>query len=133
MSQYIGIKSSPTGPFVYVENAIGNSLAFGSDNSAEMFVLNTSANPNVLPDSTTANINFDPSTNGNITFLPNGTGNSVFSSGDVSISAGNLDLPGTASGFTAGTIFLNGEPFIQSYGPANTFIGTQAGNSTLTT
>ena len=74
MSQSIGIKSSPTGPFVYVENVVGNSLAFGSDNTAQMFVLNTSVNPDVVPDSTIANINFDPTANGNITFRPNGSG-----------------------------------------------------------
>jgi len=74
MSQSIGIKSSPTGPFVYVENVVGESLAFGSDNTAQMFVLNTSASPNVVPGSATANINFDPTANGNITFRPNGSG-----------------------------------------------------------
>lgn len=74
MSQSIGIKSSPTGPFVYVENVVGESLAFGSDNTAQMFVVNTSASPNVLPGSATANINFDPTANGNITFRPNGSG-----------------------------------------------------------
>lgn len=74
MSQSIGIKSSPTGPYVYVENVIGESLAFGSDNTAQMFVLNTSALPNVIPSSVTANINFDPTANGNLTFRPNGSG-----------------------------------------------------------
>ena len=74
MSQSIGIKSSPTGPFVYVENVVGESLAFGSDNTAQMFVVNTSASPNVVPGSATANINFDPTANGNITFRPNGSG-----------------------------------------------------------
>lgn len=74
MSQSIGIKSSPTGPFVYVENTAGESLAFGSDNTAQMFVLNTSASPNVIPATASANINFDPTANGNITFRPNGSG-----------------------------------------------------------
>lgn len=74
MSQSIGIKSSPTGPFVYVENTVGESLAFGSDNTAQMFVLNTSASPNVVPATASANINFDPTANGNITFRPNGSG-----------------------------------------------------------
>lgn len=88
MSQSIGIKSSPSGPFVYVENVVGESLAFGSDNTAQMFVLNTSASPNVVPATASANINFDPTANGNITFRPNGSGK-INALGVASVSVSN--------------------------------------------
>jgi hypothetical protein len=138
MSQQIGIKSSPSGPFFYVENNIGNSLAFGSDNTNNMFVLNTSVNPDVLPGMATANINFDPSVNGNITFKPNGTGNSIFSTGSVTISAGNFNLPTTAAGFSAGVININNVRYFHAYNAngttsPNLFVGPNAGNATLTT
>ena len=51
-------------------------------------------------------------------------------SGDVTVSAGNLNLdPSTA---TAGNILKGGALFIHSSGTDNTFIGTDAGNLTMT-
>jgi hypothetical protein len=74
MAQSLITKSGPNGPFVYIENNIANSLAFGADDANAVYTLNTSAVYNVVPDETTANIIFDPTANGNLTFRPNGSG-----------------------------------------------------------
>ena len=51
-------------------------------------------------------------------------------SGDLTISAGNLDLPTTTS--TAGSININGTRFLtQAYDISNTFVGWSSGNYTL--
>lgn len=65
------------------------------------------------------------------------TNTQTISNGDVSISNGNLDLPGT-TGATVGVIRLGGTPFIQeccsnpTYGYTNTFVGLSAGNFSTT-
>jgi len=46
--------------------------------------------------------------------------------------AGNLALPSTASGGTAGVIMLDGDRFAHIFGQANTFVGVNAGNFTMT-
>lgn len=74
MAQSLIIKSTPNGPFVYIENNIGNSLAFGADDANAVYTLNTSASTNVVPAEASANIIFDPTANGNLTFKPNGSG-----------------------------------------------------------
>ena len=74
MAQSLITKSGPNGPFVYIENNIANSLAFGADDANAVYTLNTSAVYNVVPDETSANIIFDPTANGNLTFRPNGSG-----------------------------------------------------------
>jgi hypothetical protein len=113
MAQSIGIKSQADGSaFVYVEDAAGNSLAFGSDNTANTFVLNTSNVPNIIPNDATSNIQFDPATNGDITFMPNGTGNSVFATNNVSIVDGSLLLPATSNAGDIGCIFSGGSRVI---------------------
>ena len=48
--------------------------------------------------------------------------------GDVSVTAGNLDLPATNGAGTAGVITLGGLPFAHAFGIDNTFVGQQAGN-----
>jgi hypothetical protein len=53
------------------------------------------------------------------------------SSGDLSVSSGNISLPETTSA-SAGVINLGGSPFIHAYGTGNTFLGTNAGNFSTT-
>jgi hypothetical protein len=43
---------------------------------------------------------------------------------------GNLDLPATTS--TTGIVFVGGHPFLHSFGNSNTFVGSDAGNLTMT-
>jgi hypothetical protein len=55
----------------------------------------------------------------------------TISTGDLSISRGDLDLPAT-TGPGAGVIMLGGAPFVHEFGTFNTFIGQGAGNFTMT-
>jgi hypothetical protein len=62
------------------------------------------------------------------------TATQTISSGDLSVSSGNISLPQTASA-SAGVINLGGNPFMHaccSAGQRNTFIGANAGNFTTT-
>jgi trimeric autotransporter adhesin len=43
--------------------------------------------------------------------------------------AGNLNLPNTTTGGTAGVIQLSGTPFLHNFGTSNTFVGAFAGNT----
>lgn len=51
--------------------------------------------------------------------------------GDISADAGNFNLPTTLSTGDEGVITINGNPFIQNFA-GNVFLGTNAGNFTLT-
>ena len=58
----------------------------------------------------------------------------TISSGDLSLSNGNIDLPLTSSA-TVGVITMGGQPFMHAYSGSainNTFLGNLAGNFTLT-
>ena len=62
------------------------------------------------------------------------TATQTISSGDVSLRAGNIDLPQTVSN-TVGSLTLGGTPFLHaccSAKAANTFVGSGAGNFTTT-
>ena len=94
----------------------------------------TLAGVSLIADGTDANIP--------INLTAKGTGKVVASTGltattgDVTISSGNLTLPNTTNTPT-GMIMLGGAAvgnrFIHNYGTENTFVGTIAGNVTLTT
>lgn len=56
----------------------------------------------------------------------------VATTGNVLISAGNLDLPNTNTSGTAGEIQFGGNRWISNYGTANTFVGESSGNTSLT-
>ncbi|MGD0922773.1 MAG: hypothetical protein ABSA70_13550, partial [Terriglobia bacterium] len=55
----------------------------------------------------------------------------TISSGDLSVSSGDISLPPTTSA-SAGVINLGGSPFIHGYGTSNTFVGASAGNFSTT-
>jgi hypothetical protein len=57
-----------------------------------------------------------------------GTGS--FAAGSIGL-AGNLDLPSTASA-SVGVLTTGGKPFLHNFGTDNTFVGANAGNTTLT-
>ncbi|MFI5058784.1 MAG: tail fiber domain-containing protein [Candidatus Acidiferrales bacterium] len=49
----------------------------------------------------------------------------------LEIAGGNLALPNTTSGGTAGVITLGGVPFLHNFGSGNTFVGQLAGNLSM--
>lgn len=71
-------------------------------------------------DSITVSNNGITATAGNITAI----------AGNVAITAGNLTLPNTTN--TTGQILFGDNRFVHNYGTANTFVGTNTGNTTLT-
>jgi len=74
----------------------------------------------------TVNLVNSPSVSGSVTA---GTG-FVATTGDVDIIAGNLDLPNSTA--TKGNITKAGTVFLQNFGTNNIFMGSEAGNFTLT-
>ena len=73
-------------------------------------------------------VDFQPAGAYAVTTGPNTfAGTQTLSSGDLSITSGNLGLPLTA-GATKGVITLGGTRFIHAIGTGNTFIGSNAGN-----
>jgi len=58
------------------------------------------------------------------------TGFTVGSTGDLTITNGNVGLPTTSA--TSGIINVNATRFMHAYGTNNTFLGSSAGNFTLT-
>jgi hypothetical protein len=58
----------------------------------------------------------------------NGTQTVTF--GNIALTTGNLDLPSSNPG--TGIIMKNGTPFLHNFGVANTFLGVNAGNFTMT-
>lgn len=74
----------------------------------------------------------DPSWTGSPSFsglVTAGTGFTA-TTGNVTVTAGNVLLPTTSS--TAGQIQINSSRFMHAYGTTNTFLGSGAGNFTLT-
>jgi hypothetical protein len=59
------------------------------------------------------------------------TATQTVSTGDLSVSSGDISLPETTSA-SSGVINLGGSPFIHAYGSNNTFVGASAGNFTTT-
>lgn len=108
MAEKLSLRTNANGDiYVYVEDTVGNSLAFGADNPNGVIALNTLATPNVVPSSPSANITIDPSTNGNILFRPHGSGKSEFNTGNVQITEKSLYLPHTDNSGVNGIIFTN--------------------------
>ena len=126
-----GFRNIAGNPFVYQEDT--RSVAIGLDAAAQTFKIAIKATAGALP-TDTAQIIIDPATNGNVTIDPNGSGNFVVTSGNVSLTAGNLDLPDSTS--VIGQIRFNSIPYFHNFGTAgitdNLFIGYNAGNFTLT-
>lgn len=66
-----------------------------------------------------------------ITVTPKGAGDLVLTTGDVSVTSGNLLLPTTTS--TVGQIQIGGSVWGHAFGGQNVFLGFTCGNTTLTT
>lgn len=64
-----------------------------------------------------------------MTITPKGSGDLVLTTGDVSITSGNVLLPTTSS--TVGQILVNAIRWAHSFGASNIFLGQNAGNFTL--
>lgn len=104
---------------VQVGNASGSltSLAVGATGQGLMG--STGANPSWTG---------SPSFSGTVTA---GTG-FVATTGDITITAGNLVLPNTNGAGTQGEITFGGNRWISNFGTNNTFVGQSSGNTTLT-
>jgi hypothetical protein len=104
---------------VQVGNATGSltSLAVGA--TGEGLMGNTGADPGWTG---------SPTYSGTVT---GGTG-LVATTGDVTITAGNLDLPDTNAAGTQGIIGFGGAMWINNMGTHNTFVGEDSGNLALT-
>ena len=122
-----GFRNIAGNPFVYQEDT--RSAAFGLDASAQKWKVSVKATAGALP-TDTAQFTIDPATNGDVTIDPNGSGNLVVTSGDVSLTAGNLSLPNSSS--TAGAVKINSNVFLSAskHGTAsnNISIGVGAGS-----
>jgi hypothetical protein len=143
--------NSPSGTGLVINNVAGGKLFSGQNNGVEK--INFDASGNVTTSGTftgngsgltnVAALTAATATNslalGGV--APSGyattstntfTATQTVGSGDVSLTAGDLDLPATNSAGTAGVITLNGAPFSHAFGSQNTFLGGYAGNFTLT-
>jgi len=134
-----GFRGSGNNLFVYTELPAGQSSAVGLDSTdSGKFKIQSLTTSGAVPTGT-VQLTIDPSTNGNITLNPNGTGIVIgttgFSAttGDVTLVAGNINLPATDITASEGVINLNSSPFLHAYGTRNIFLGNSAGNFTLTT
>lgn len=80
------------------------------------------------------NTGADPSWTGSPTYSGTVTGGTglVATTGDVTITAGNLDLPNTNAAGTEGIIGFGGAMWINNLGTHNTFVGEDSGNLALT-
>lgn len=65
-----------------------------------------------------------------INALDNQSSPFTVSAGDLTVTAGNINIPNTTSTPT-GTIAFGGTRFISNFGTANTFVGSGSGNTTL--
>jgi len=102
---------------VQVGDATGGIASVAVGATGETLMGNTGANPSWTG---------SPSFSGSVTA---GTG-LIVTTGDATISAGNLNLPTTNAALTEGVIEVNSVRWAHSYGTNNLFIGAGAGNGT---
>ena len=120
-----GFRNISGNPFVYQEDV--RSSAFGLDAAAQKWKIVVSATTGALPTGT-AQFTIDPATNGDVTIDPNGSGNLVVTSGNVSLTAGNLVLPSVGANLfwsvdatQRGQVFINKMITAAGY-PAHKFL-----------
>jgi hypothetical protein len=95
--------------------------------------INITGNPNVNP---TVNLN-NAITLGDLSVILAGSSAATLTSGDLTISgtgvgaAGNLNLPSTTSA-NVGVVNVGGGSWLHNFGGSNIFLGSSAGNFTLT-
>ncbi len=137
-----GITITPgAGSITITNSALGGDITFDTDGTPAV-----SAGGVIHIEGDTVNISTNGATNVVTVSLANspivsgsvtaGTGFSA-TTGDVSIVAGNLNLPQTNAALTEGVITMGGAPIMQFLGSDGTynniFIGSLAGNNTLNT
>lgn len=120
----------------------------GTADSTGLGVLNVVGGSNIntdgtVPNTVTINLDNSPSVSGSLTAgttITAGTGITATtgiiraSAGDITIAAGNLNLPDTNTAGTRGFITQSAATLVHTYtlsGGQNIFVGTSAGNSTL--
>jgi hypothetical protein len=135
MSEKLSLRTNANGDiYVYIEDSVGASLAFGADSANGVVALNTLATPNVSPLEATANLTLDPTANGDILLRPHGTGKSEFNTGNVQVTAGdvnildgNINMTNTSAAGDTGVITLGGTRFLHNQNDFNTYVGNEAG------
>lgn len=136
MAKQFQIRSSGSNndAYIYIEDSTGQSMALGSDGGTNVFTLNMSTSANVSPVEGTAVLAIQPTTGDMVLQAEPGTGtftatfaDSTFTTGDVNISAGNLNMPTTANDATQGVITFGGDRMISFPSAQNVYIGYQVG------
>jgi len=69
---------------------------------------------------------------GDLAVVGTGADSLTLVTGDLSVDAGNINLPTTSAAGADGVINVNAGRFIHSFGGTNTFVGAGSGNFTLT-
>jgi len=97
--------------------------------ASAVFTVAGGSNMNTAGATSTVTVNLDnsPSVSGSLTA---GTGVTA-TTGDITASAGNLNLPTTNAALSEGVIEQNGTRIFHTFGTSNTFIGANAGNGTM--
>lgn len=131
MSQY-GSFLTNNGPAGYVQTLTGDSGAAvvptaGNINVFGAHGINTSGAASTLTVAIDNAIVL-----GDLAVLGAGVDALTLTTGDLTITSGNINLPTTAAAGVDGVINVNAARFIHSFGGTNTFVGNQTGNFTLT-
>ncbi len=135
---------------VQIGNVSGSLSSVPNGTTGEVLLANTGSDPNwgsvasagaVTSVTGGSNINITGTATAPVVNLDNtvsilgsmtaGTGLTT-TTGDVTITAGNLTLPNTNGAGTQGEITFGGGRFISNFGGTNTFVGGSSGNTTLT-
>ena len=136
MAKQLAIRTSgATGDsYIYVEDSAGQSLSLGSDGATNVFCINMSTAAAVSPVEATAVLAIQPTTGDIVLQAEPGTGtltvtvaDSTFTTGDVNITAGNLNMPTSANNATAGVITFGDGSKISFPSAQNIYIGYQTG------
>lgn len=125
---------SNSGPGGFIQTLTGDvggavSPTAGNINILGGHDINTVGNPGTS--TITVNVN-NAITLGDLAVIPAGSSALTATTGDVTVTAGNINMPNTTALGAAGVINFGGNRFIHKFGTNNTFIGENAGNFTLT-
>lgn len=125
---------------VYILTSVANSTAnwaLITGGNGDIVSLTADDGNTALPNFA-GTINLQGGTNINTTVtVPNSNNfqvnldNAINLPGDITITAGNLNLPATNVGGTQGIINFNNEPYFNTKGTSNIFVGRFAGNSLI--
>lgn len=143
MAARAGFTTINSDSYIYIEASTGSSTAIGIDTGTGQFEVIMSATPGAAPGAGFQAVEIDPVT-GVIALNPIGggyvnvtsplqtAGTITVLSGDVAVSAGNIEMPYTNVGGTEGLWKVGGVSLINTTGGSNVFFGTGSGNTLVT-